>query len=511
MLERNDPHAHYYPWSRTPRLLSAHVFHEEMLRPASRFRSPLSLHERVRFRISEMLSKLLLTKKLPLYLDASTPLNWQIILNFLYREGILESPQLSAYRFRNDRPKKSIIALRRHYEAARTDAREHVFYGYGSAADFDEAISKAIGELLERYFGTIYKREEMLLASVARMRASGRRFLSLEACSSFEPWQRERFLELQFSDTTVFRWQLADEIVRGRKTYVPAQLMYWMYNWREEKEPLLIPMTSNGSAGHFTREEAIIAAVHEYVQRDGFLIYWMNTLSPRVIDVTQANEPEIQTLLSRLKRYRLTPYFLNVTTDLGIPTTICMLVHDAEGEPFLSIGAATGRTAKDAIMSSYHEALAVQNGASEQPAHDGISFDDYEPFTRDDIGMEERTKMWRGKEMFARARFFISGEVQSFTSFAESFPQYRNPREEFDALIELFRSRGAGYEIYTCEASHHALSKLGYHVVRVFIPALVPMHLQERYPALARSRLTEVPKKLGFEKPVRNIYPHPFP
>lgn len=451
------------------------------------------------------------SKEIPLFEKKGMPLNWQLILNYLYREGIIENPDFSVPRFRADKPPKAAIALRAHYNRERTDARDRPFFGYGSSMDFDVAISKAIGELLERYFGTVYKVDDMIAATSRDMSDSHMKFLAPERCSQFEDWQLERFSHFRFSDDTPFRWLHVEELVHGAQTYVPAQLMYWMYDWRGQKEPLLAPLSSNGSAGHFSRDEAIISAIHECIERDGFLIYWMNALSPRVIEVAESDDKEIVEILDQLARYNMKAYFLNLTTDIPVPVSACVLVHDEGGEPFMTVGAAAGRNAKESLMSSYYESLAVQHNATGRHADVSFSVKDYEPFTREDIGMEERIKIWHGKHMYERASFFISGESQTYASFVASFSTYARPKDQLNALIDIFRARGEGYEIYAHLPRHRVLSALGYHVARVYVPALMPMHLHEQYPALRNKRLAEVPRTLGYEHPVRNIFPHPFP
>jgi len=71
---------------------------------------------------------------------------------------------------------------------------------------------------------------------------------------------------------------------------------------------------------------------------------------------------------------------------------------------------------------------------------------------------------------------------------------------------------GQGYEISCYQAEHQTLKDLGYFSVKVVVPALVTLYLNEPYAVLGAKRLKEVPWKLGF-KPVKkwNPWPHPFP
>ena len=58
-----------------------------------------------------------------------------------------------------------------------------------------------------------------------------------------------------------------------------------------------------------------------------------------------------------------------------------------------------------------------------------------------------------------------------------------------------------------------SLKDLNYSVVKVIIPQMQPVYLDERYPLLGSERLYQVPKILGYESKTEeklNKYPHPF-
>ncbi len=70
-------------------------------------------------------------------------------------------------------------------------------------------------------------------------------------------------------------------------------------------------------------------------------------------------------------------------------------------------------------------------------------------------------------------------------------------------------------EIVYVDISNNKLKKYGIKVVKVIIPQLQPLYLDERYPYLGGTRLYEVPIKLGFLKTAKqenelNKIPHPF-
>lgn len=511
MFEKNVPMRQTKIPELHPRLLSHKSFLDEMSKPASRFKQPLDVIERARLAFAKHLTLFSPNAGAPLYVPTGIPLNWQLVLNYLYKAGIIESPKLSPILGRNDKPELQQIVLTPHHNPELTDAPSYRFSGHGSARDIDERFSKAVGELLERYFGTVYKQEELYRASTHQLLVSSKNFLPPDTCSQFAAWQKERFADFRFDENTLFHWLEAEEIVSRSRVLVPAQLMFWNYSRRKSKEPLLMPMTSNGMAGHFSRTEAIIVAVRECIERDAFLVYWMNTLSPRVVAIEKCEDEEVREMLQYLARFRMKPYLLNTTTDVGIPTSACVLISDEEGDPLISVGAAAGRSARDSFLSACREAIAVHSQAAGK--RQSVRFDAAKdaPFSRTDIGMHERICLWNGRDMYDHMRFFISGDQQSFADFAASFPTYESPKEEIAAIIARFRDLGPGYEIYVREARHAVLETLGYHVVKVFVPQLLPMHMNEHEAALGAARLRDVPARLKYPHAKLNTLPHPFP
>ena len=150
---------------------------------------------------------------------------------------------------------------------------------------------------------------------------------------------------------------------------------------------------TNGGAGHFTRDEAILAALLELIQRDGFLIYWLNSLSPKVLDVSTVVGPEIKDYLKYLRRYRMEYYFLNITTDIGVPSCACVLIDAAGEEPIITVGGGSGFSLKELIYQSAGEALAIHAGVSSRAAHAFLQAMSRLPIRT--CGRNERLSLWR--------------------------------------------------------------------------------------------------------------------
>ncbi|MBI2097067.1 MAG: YcaO-like family protein [Candidatus Sungbacteria bacterium] len=441
------------------------------------------------------------------------PSYWQDILNYLHEKGGINSPQVFFEPLFNDEPRIFSCSLPAQYEKIATDGQVNSRrYSKGASLDADEAISKTIGEFLERYTLSRHHQKNLIRSSVKSLAKVGKNFLNIFDLAGFSDWQKEMFPRRQFDENSNFFWAGGTELLSGEPTMIPAQLALWDYSRRADtSEPQLRQSNTNGAAGHFTRGEAILAGIYESIQRDAFLIHWLNSIPPPRIDPDTIEDKKLRTLLDQLKRYHLEPIFLNTTCDLAIPSCICVLADNSGLGPKTAVGGGCEPDMAEALMRSITEALGVFRWLRWQEAEFSIA-GDYKPFTDPHIDQTKRLLLWKNTDMFSKIKPFISGKAQPFKEAAANLPAFATPKEELAFLMDIFRRLGEGYEIYVYEAKHRFLTKLGYHAVQVVIPALVPLYLNEIDAPLGAKRLKTVPQKLGY-KPTDelNPWPHPFP
>ena len=504
--EREEVRMPFVPFSRAVRLESEVL--DEALRPCSRFKSPLSWDERMDIRIAQLGAKMSSRKDAVLFTDG-VPLNWSALVRYLNAQGVTDSTRFSFPSIRNDAPKNFSVRLSPRSDTTDTDGRVVGRHGFGSTSSPEESMSRAVGELLERYSLSVYRRADLYTASYREARGRGTKPLDIFALNDFLPWQKEKFPAYVRTDFRAITWVSGRELLSDTEALIPAHLAYWNYKF-ESNEMVLAQPDTNGGAGHFTRDEAILAALLELIQRDGFLIYWLNSLSPKVLDVSTVVDPEIKDYLKYLRRYRMDYYFLNITTDIGVPSCACVLIDAAGEEPIITVGGGSGFSLKELIYQSAGEALAIHAGVSSRAAH--ALPEGYKPFTDPKMGRDERLSLWRGREMLERFRFFVSGARQSFEGFMGDAVWYDTPEKQLAYILGRFRQLGAGYEAYVFEAAHPVLKTLGYTAVKAVVPRLMHLYLNEHMATLAAPRLRDVPPKLGYTATeTLNPLPHPFP
>ncbi|HEY4488208.1 MAG TPA: YcaO-like family protein [Candidatus Paceibacterota bacterium] len=473
-----------------------------------KFRLPLPLEDRLE-RVFAYYASLSGLRPHSVKMDKrSIPESWHVLLNYLEKEGVLASRRPTFVPAHNDRPKFFNVALEP--AAALTDGRKDRYGGFGAAFSFENALSKAVGEVLERSLLSRYKRDDQVCAKQSALSSA----LDISTLSGFEPWQKERFPELGGDEHSQLYWVEGQMFSSGENVLLPAQLVFWNYvhtagPGAHPAEPILARATTSGSAGHFTYHEAVLAGLLEAIQRDGFLIYWLNSLPPRVLDMSEVDNPRIRELLEYLSRYRLEATFLNTTSDIGVPSLTCVLIDRMQEDAVLSLGGGTGFSLEEMVEQSLLEALVNNALSAARPMYTLPS--NYEPFTDKDMPRAERISLWRGARMLAKFDFLLSGETQDARAFIpERAPQ--TARAQLAYVCGELKKRGTGYEVYVYEARHRALARIGYRVVRTIVPQLVPLYFSEFAAPLGARRLREVPERLGFVAAEEfNTLPHPFP
>lgn len=511
--EKFDAYAPFVPLPPI-RIQSQDAALAELRQPCGRFAPLLTTEDQLRSFITEKLASVDPLREKFVFSEG-TPLNWQRLLAYLYDEKIIPSPQFSFRHLENDRPHLFDTKLDSLRDPTVTDGRIEAFSGFGVSFDIEESMSKAVGETLERHFLASYKYGSMLQKSYAELKAYGESVLEIKHLNSFLPWQRNKYPAFRCGDDSQLHWTVGENFVTKEKVYIPAQLTFWNYSRKQTAkdnyEPFVAGATTSGCAGHFSKDEAVLAALLEAIQRDGFVIYWLNSLSPKRINVDELTDPGLRHILDTLERYQLKAAFLNTTSDIGIPSVTCVIIDKCHRDgPIISIGSDAGFNLVKILKQSALEACVVNGFAATLKTYPVT--DTYQPFTDFKLLRHERLSAWKGLQMYERFKFFLAGDEQGTEAFMRGAPQSGGYKEQLVFLLEKLAAMGPGYEVYVHEVSHHVLQKLGYHVVRVIVPQLFPLYLNEGLATLDSKRLREVPSRIGYKAAEKlNPWPHPFP
>lgn len=433
------------------------------------------------------------------------------VIRDLRMVDIVKSISFSSGRY-NDAPAFARCEMSAKYPRGSTDGRIVTSgFGRGFGTNVDSVLSKTIGEFLERYFLTLFKKKDLVRSSYSVLR-SRVKAIDPTILSHFNDDQKELFPQMIFSNNSIFYWERLTRASTGEEVLVPAQLVYWNYDRADDQpEPQLAETNTNGAGGMFTKEGAILAGIYELIQRDAFLIYWLNELTPPRVDPESVPDEEFQSIYKDSRRYGFNIHCLNTTLDTGVPSFVVVIIDNSSRGPYFVLGGGCQADPIRAIRRAIEEAWSIYYWVRPRPKL--LLPDGYCPFRDSRIGQYERLRMCASHEMAQHYNFLIRGKLNHFDEHIFKYPKsFLTERDEFDFLIKQVESLGCGYEVYYFLARHNILRRLGYNSARVIVPNFVRLYLHEHLAPMAARRLRDVPLKIGV-KPRKEPYPvpHPFP
>lgn len=430
-------------------------------------------------------------------------------------------------------PKAHYIQLRAPEELQNSEHTRLVGTG-ASFTSFPEALSKAIGELLERYFLLTPFFDKKKVKKTTFSDKNLPPALLLEIPRFFE-WQLKyvrtglsnAVLELDKISEATVHCVKGESISRNKKVLLPVQHIIWgqgtLNGLLRSETHYLSPRTTSGAGGGFTLTDATLSGLCELIERDGFLIFWLNKLSPRRIFIDKNDHSYFSSRFLEIynslidRGYEI--YFLDTTTDICLPSTTCVILSPLTNG--LQAVTVTGKCHPDpakTLDNALLEHIAFLH-SFDKSADIIIPGASYVPFTDKEIDRKERLAMWRSGKMTDKIKFFLTGKKIPFAKWKNEFPPAPLDQEPmlYRVLGEFKRmesEEGSSYEVFRYEVRHNILDELNYHVVKMVVPALIPLYLRENSAPLDSERLRRVPKKLGLSPSSIDSYnpsPHPFP
>jgi ribosomal protein S12 methylthiotransferase accessory factor len=395
----------------------------------------------------------------------------------------------------------------------RWDAKFHASKEPAGGVSFESheaALLACAAESLERHLWTEASDfpARAVYASTADLRTRTA-IISPARFAGFSEAQRATEPALFFDDQTVFAWVRGHSLVHDNPIYIPAQAVSGSRSVRVHSgamEPLIRPRVTTGLATWPQRTGAQLRGVLEIIERDAYMILWLNQLTLPRLDLSplmQQSAP-LARMVSVCERYMLRIHAIRMLTDA--PTNaVCAIVEDLSGvAPRFTLGLRAGRSLVDTIIAATTEALRARHGARVYAESRGHQWDDSRKVA--EIDHHGRLHFWTDPAHANRLQFLISGdEVAPVAS----------PWSEDTEAVHMTRlldwCRIAGYECASVSLGTNGSNPLPWHVESVVIPELQPIHLTESLRAIGGTRLHCIPKRFGYAPQTPFVdAPHPF-
>lgn len=383
----------------------------------------------------------------------------------------------------------------------------------GGATLEDErlALTKTIAEAVERHIW-FEKIDYFRSPTVATVEEISRRASVLlpERFAGFSPEQRNGSPRLTFGPNDSYVWIKGYSWTQERDVWLPAQTVSGCSSAREllppgTREPLIRLGVSTGLSTHPSREQAVLSGAYEIIERDAYMIMWLNRLTlPRLeSDELAAHSAGLRKLIERCRRYRLTPHFVRMLSDAPVHAVCAVLEDLTETQPRLSIGISAHHDLTSAAEKALIEALRGRRGARARIAAD-VSL---EKKIVGDIGHYDRLLYWASGENYKKLRFLYEGPVIS----APQMPTKElTPEERLEELLRWMREHD--HEMTSVSFTRSSANLTPWHIEMVVIPDMQPIYYHEALPCASGERLKSVPEQFGYTKrPAFYLEePHPF-
>jgi ribosomal protein S12 methylthiotransferase accessory factor len=376
----------------------------------------------------------------------------------------------------------------------------------GVGASRAEARAAAVGELLERYSAS-WTPPDSVIATAEEL---GPEAVAPESFALFAPEQYAdpAFPFATFTRRTRLRWLRGFALPDGEPAWLPAQLVL-LAQTLADGEPPLDDQSSSGLACGQTLEEAVLTGLFEVLERDAFLLAWLNRLSLPLVD--WHDDPELTRLAARAFDPVRAPYdVVDLSAFWGVPTMMGVVRGRPGDGAAVGVGAASAATPQAALVKALGEAFCVRtwllylredNPWEPVADPDAVqSFSDHVCFYGDEDRLPRASFLWASPE---RRR------LDELPALAEEGP--------FGQIRELCARIGVrGYRAYAVDVTSPDVAAGGLRVARAVVPGLVCMDADHRRRHLGGLRVLRGAAEAGLGPLLGsavelNPDPHPFP
>jgi len=372
----------------------------------------------------------------------------------------------------------------------------------------ERALLKALGEALERY-SLVYRDNAIYNGSFMELSDKGINALNPTNCCGLSDKEKKegKYLQYLFDGNSNFKWVEGYDLRQNKSIYLPAQLVYVPYDRCEE--PIINTIISTGAASWTNLCGAIYNGICEVVERDSYLITYLNKLPRTEILLERSDNPIVLQLLEDFSRYRLEVRVFETITDIAIYSFMAVIIDKTGIGPAVCVGLKAGLDPAGAVIGAILEAQHVRVGIrSEAPDYD------YQAIrkSRKIEAPGQRSIYWSKVQSIRDLDFLLKGKEKKGL---EEYPDKSTASSCANLKTALDLLKDSGVRAYFVDITHKHLKDFGFYSAKVIIPQCMPFNITEPPRLLGCPRLYEVPRLLGFTKTNTkeedlNDIPHPF-
>lgn len=332
------------------------------------------------------------------------------------------------------------------------------------------ALFTCLTEALERFSQSCYRETDLIRSSY-------------EALHTYALSPKE-YIQTDSIEHKTIGWTKGYDLINNTSCLIPAQLVYLTYDFKTDGI-MLTESNTNGTAGDFDQTAALLKAIYEAIERDGLMTIFFAQLPAPRISIEKIPNKEIQKMYQSAMQYNLELMLFDITTDIGIPSYMGILVDKTGLGPCLSIGAKTSLNQQEAVIGALKEAFLTRTWIRQEMI--------INPYERETIDpkkintMRERGLYWSPPFMLTYMDFLLQQKpIQKPISNNQL-----SPEKALSNVITILKEKKI--DTYYVDVSWKPFQKdLGYHVYKAIMPQLHSLFLFEKNKRIQHTRLQTV-------------------
>ena len=160
----------------------------------------------------------------------------------------------------------------------------------GSGISKEEAINAALGETIERH-ARFYWNDKFLLSGSYKTIYNKNYRIDFKDFNFYSNKQLlNKSSDILINENSIIKWYPVKSLINNNEYFVPAQFIFFGLQ-KEFNEPFIKEVNTSGGAAGSSFEHAIYRSIMENIERDSLLIYWLNKIVPKKIELASVLNP----------------------------------------------------------------------------------------------------------------------------------------------------------------------------------------------------------------------------
>jgi ribosomal protein S12 methylthiotransferase accessory factor len=371
----------------------------------------------------------------------------------------------------------------------------------------EAARISALGEACERYAGARVDPDRVI-----RGRRSDLDVDSVDPVDLvlYAPDQYESLAYRPWRPDMEIDWIVGKRLRSGQPVAVPALAAVMHHQVRDHAE-YLFPITSNGLAAGASSAAAALAALLEVVERDAFMISWLQRLAGQRIRIADAGD-DVRHLATAYERRDVSLELVRLPTDAPATVVVAIAVQEHGDGPAAVVGLGCDLDPARACLRAALEVGQVRPALKARRRDPAVAARLAElledPLRVTDL--EDHDLLYSDRSTTPWLAFWLEAPIGSLDQ-----PPVTDGTAEGALAVLVDGLARSGLDPIAVDLSAAELVSLGIHAARGVVPTYQPIHFGANEARLGGSRLYEVPfladrQGIAADSHGVNVHPHPL-